>query len=227
MKKIIIPVLALFISSCASNEIGHSKDVNQDEIHQGYSINYDESRNETEVIAFFRFAGPNGTTLILNEPSKIELNGEVMNNVQSGLGSYYSKSVKGKLPDNEYVFAFSDITGKKFENKMDFRNMQIEELPKEIKKSDGLTIHFPNKPEGRKEDLTVEISDDSTTVSEVWKNVVFERVKFPKEKLDQLHGKVKVNIHRNGLLELRQHAHAGGFFSSEYTLAPREITLIE
>ena len=164
MKRLIIPVLVIFISSCTSNEIGHSKDVNQNEIHQGYSINYDETKDETNVVAFFRFAGPNGTTLVLDEPSTITLNGEVMNNIQSGVGSYYTKIVKGKLPEKEYLFAFSDIAGKKYENKIDFRYMQIEELPKEIKKSEGLTMHFTVKPEGRKEDLTVEVTDDSTTV---------------------------------------------------------------
>lgn len=227
MKKFLVPVLAIFISSCASNEIGHSKDVNQDEIHQGYSINYDETKNQTDVIAFFRFAGPNGTTLFLDDPSKVQLDGETMENIQNGLGSYYSKSVKGKPVDKEYVFAFSDMSGKKYENKVDFRNMQIEGIPNQIKKSDGLIIHFTDKPEGRKEDLTVEVSDDSTTVSETWQHVFLERVKFPKEKLDVLHGKIRINIHRNGLFEPKQEAHAKGFISTEYVLAKKEAVLVE
>lgn len=64
IKIFIVALVFVFIHSCASNEIGHSKDVNQDEINQGYFIEYDEATDKTEITAFFRFAGANGTTLI-------------------------------------------------------------------------------------------------------------------------------------------------------------------
>jgi hypothetical protein len=228
MKKIFFAAAIVFISSCASNEIGHSKDVNQDEIHQGYSVSYDEEKNETDIHVFFRFAGPNGTTLILDEPSKVEMDGTpLQKDENTGVGCYYFKKVNGNLPDKEYVFTFTDINGKKFENKLNFRNMMAEELPKEISKKEGLTIHFTDKPEGRNEDLTVEIFDDSTEVNEIWKHVFFERVKFPKEKLDKLHGNISVRIRRNGYTELKQHAHAGGFISTEYVLAPRTLKITD
>ncbi len=228
MKKYIIPILIIFISGCASNEIGHSKDVNQDEINQGYRISYDETLGHTDITAFFRFAGPNGTTLILDSPSSIELNGESFTeNPSSGVGCFYNKVVKGQLPDNTYVFTFSDMNGKKFENKLNFRNMQVEEIPKQISKNDGLTIHFTDKPEGRGEDVDVEITDDSISVSESYKHVFLERIRFPKEKLDRLHGTAKIKIRRYGSFELKQHAHAGGFITTDYALAPKEVVISE
>ena len=124
MKKIFFAAAIVFISSCASNEIGHSKDVNQDEIHQGYSVSYDEEKNETDIHVFFRFAGPNGTTLILDAPSKVEMDGTpLQKDENTGVGCYYFKKVNVNLPDKEYVFTFTDINGKKFENKLNFRNM--------------------------------------------------------------------------------------------------------
>ncbi len=229
MKRITASALFfLFLAACQSNEIGHSRDVNQDEICQSYLINYDAAKDKTEITAFFRFAGPNGTTLILDSTSNITLDGEPLSEVQdNSMGCYYHKSVTGKLADKEYVFAFTDLNNKKFENKLNFTNIQIEPLTDTLYRGDGLTIHFTDKPEGRNENMTVEITDDSTTVSQTWQNVYFERIKFPKEKLDKLHGAAFITIKREGLFNLKQHTHAGGAFYTQYELAPKKIVLVE
>lgn len=219
-------VFFVLISACESNEIGHSRDVNQDEICQTYYVTYDEATDRTEIIAWFRFAGPNGTTLILDSTSRVELDNEELNEIQDkNSGCSYHKNMSGKMPEGDHIFAFTDMNGKRYENKLDFRPVEIESIPDTISLAEGLTIRFTDKPDGRKEDMTVEISDDSTFVSESWTQVHLERVKFPKEKLQQLKGNISISIRREGNFELKQKAHPGGTIYTEYMLAPRKAVL--
>lgn len=227
-KKLIVPVLLLFIAGCASNEIGHSKDVNQDEIHQGYSVWYDATKNETSIIAFFRFAGANGTTLILDEPSKILLDGEPMEKTENGLGCSYQKIIKGQLPDGEHTFAFSDINGKAFNNTFKWNNVNIEALPENISKSENLKIHLDGFKDRLSEKLTVDISDTANTVSETFERVgLDDKVVINKDKLQGLNGTVTIRINRYGHFDLKNVAHAGGYFTSEYLALEKTGTIVQ
>ena len=57
---------------CSNSEIGESKDVAQETIFQQYSIRYNEGDEKATLNAKFRFAGINGTTLVLSKPSSIQ-----------------------------------------------------------------------------------------------------------------------------------------------------------
>lgn len=50
----------------------------QDKIYQSYhiNINYNESDKKLTATAVFRFAGCNGTTLVMNKPGNVELGEE-------------------------------------------------------------------------------------------------------------------------------------------------------
>jgi hypothetical protein len=88
-----------------------------------------------------------------------------------------------------------------------------------------LVINFKDDPEGRKEEITVEISDTSGSARETFAHV--ERIVFPKEKLANLHGKVQIRVQRNGWFNLAHHAHGGGYLSTEYMLAPIKTRLLD
>jgi len=72
-------ILSIFICTsllaCTSNEIGNSKDVNPDTIWFDYRISGEEGKEEVTTMLQFRFGGENGTTLVLNEPAGVELDG--------------------------------------------------------------------------------------------------------------------------------------------------------
>ncbi|MFN8288165.1 MAG: hypothetical protein U0V74_15530 [Chitinophagales bacterium] len=227
-KKFIIPVMVLFMAGCASNEIGHSKDVNQDEIHQGYSIWYDATKNETNITAFFRFAGPNGTTLILDEPSQIVMDGEPMQKVENGLGCSYQKTIKGQLPNGEHTFAFSDVNGKAFNNSFNWNNVNVEGIPDNISKAENLKIHFDGFKDRLSEKVTVDISDTANTVSETFDRVgLDDKVVIDKEKLQGLNGEVTIRINRYGHFDLKNAAHPGGFISSDYLALEKTAHVVQ
>ncbi len=228
LKGAAVAVAVVLLASCASNDIGHLKDVNQDEVHQGITVYYDEHENKTEVKVFLRFAGPTGTTLQVDSGASVKLDGVALNeNLTSMAGCYYNKTVSGKMPRKEYVLGFTDCKGKTYTNRFKWNNIELDSVPTVITRKDGLKIFFADDPEGRKEDITVEVQDSAQTVSETFEHVRRERIVFPKDKLQNLHGRVEIRVARHGSFSLQQQAHAGGYLNTTYTLAPRMATIID
>jgi len=105
----------LFLSSCTgrSNEIGGSSDVNPETIWFDYQISGEEGRDDMSVMLQFRFAGKNGTTLVLDGGSKVELDGVVIKADSSKMTGAFYEIMK---PVNEFTgkhsIVFTDINGK-------------------------------------------------------------------------------------------------------------------
>ncbi len=219
IKILMVASIFMIIHSCASNEIGHSKDVNQDEINQGYFMEYDEAKDKTEITAFFRFAGPNGTTLILDAPGKVEMNGEKLDLKETkDAGAYYYKTLNGKLPDGEYSFEYTDLHQKSFKNTVSWKNIEVESVSDSFSHSDGLLISFNDDPQGRKEEITIAISDSANSISETISHVRREKIKIAGSKLKDLHGPLEINMRRNGQFNLKNQTHAGGYIGTAYRL---------
>src|ERR1051326_7045639 len=94
--------LVFCLVACNDVEIGKAKDVDPESIYYDYKISGEEGRDYAIVKLQYRFGGPNGTTLVLDEPSKVTLDGVVLK-VDSAKysGAYYEvtkpiDSLKGK-----------------------------------------------------------------------------------------------------------------------------------
>mgnify|MGYP001588509514 FL=1 len=68
----------LVFCSCNSNEIGKEKDVDPESIYFDYQVKGEEGDDHVTVLLQYRFAGENGTTLTIDEPGKVEFDGEVI-----------------------------------------------------------------------------------------------------------------------------------------------------
>jgi hypothetical protein len=80
----------LAMTSCTSNEIGNSKDVNPDAVFFDYTVLADEGGENVTVNLQYRMGGKNGTTLVLDEPSKVLLDGEQLKVDSAKInGAYY------------------------------------------------------------------------------------------------------------------------------------------
>ena len=133
---------ALF-SACTSNEIGESKDVSQDKIYQSYSISQHGDTRDVEISCQFRFAGSNGTTLVLNNPSKIVFDNEALKVDSSDVsGAYYSTSKPADGFLGTHHFEFTDINNKKWENNFTFSNFSLINAPATASKTAPLLIPF-------------------------------------------------------------------------------------
>ena len=82
----------ILFSSCDSNEIGFSKDVNPQTIYFDYKVWGEEEKDDIIVLLQYRFGGANGTTLVLQEPSKAELDGELIRTDSSRMTGAFMRS---------------------------------------------------------------------------------------------------------------------------------------
>lgn len=147
-KQLALPIAFLLgVTSCASNEIGNSKDVAQDKIYQQYSINYEEGNENADFRAQFRFAGRNGTTLVLSEPSKIVF-GQTTIKVDSsgGSGAYYKTSIPFNTAAASHNFIFTDYNGKNYENSFLLNHFKLSNLPTTASKSKPLSVAYSFEP---------------------------------------------------------------------------------
>lgn len=70
---------ALFLfASLYSCNVEDSGDVNQDKIYTHYELFYNANDDKTVAVARFRFGGPTGTLLQLNEDASVSYNGNLM-----------------------------------------------------------------------------------------------------------------------------------------------------
>lgn len=127
-----------FLSSCSSNEIGGSSDVNPESIWFDYQVWGEEGHDNMTVMLQYRFAGENGTTLFLDEPSKVEFDGERLKADSSKMtGAYYEivKPLKDFAGKHEILFTNTD--NKQYKEEFSFQPMtMMTPVPDEIERDD-------------------------------------------------------------------------------------------
>lgn len=117
MKYTLLLLLAafVFISACTSNEIGYSKDVNPATIYTQYSIIKEKDQDSIRCRAQYRFAGQNGTTLVLSQPSMIQLDQQPLFVDSSDFeGAYYEKQFAPAQFSGNHYWLFTGTDGKKY-----------------------------------------------------------------------------------------------------------------
>lgn len=221
--------ILLTINSCTSSEIGDSKDVAQDKIYQSYNITYSEGDEKLSATAVFRFAGENGTTLVLNKPSKVELDDEVLIVDSSEFrGAYYEVA---KLPTQwhgEHQWKFTDITNKTYTNDFSFDAFKWDNPPASASKSKPLQLNFITSALGPHDYVEVSTVDSDSSFSYTqWPLTVKPFcATIPVEYLQkQKQSTLKLAATRVQHIRLTQNTAEGGVFIIRYSLNPIELKL--
>jgi len=143
------PVLAVFalaltgLFACNSNEIGESKDVNQDKIYMDYNVSYTEGDDQVALNFQYRFAGAAGTTLVLNKPSQVKLDEEVLKVDSSKYGgAFYTADKRYTTFLGNHNIGFTDISGKQFNNSFEFAPFSLINLPPTADRNKDLVISY-------------------------------------------------------------------------------------
>jgi hypothetical protein len=114
-------MLGLFLSSCSSNEIGNSKDVNPDAVFFNYEVWAEEGKSNVTVHLQYRMGGPNGTTLVLNEPSRVILDGEKLEPDSAKFsGAYYETQKPVASFGGKHLIVFTDLNKKEYKEEFEF-----------------------------------------------------------------------------------------------------------
>ena len=126
----------LIFSSCNSNEIGNSKDVNPDAIYFDYKIWGDEGNDNLTIRLQYRFGGKNGTTLTIENPAKIELDNELVPVDSTKMtGAFYETHKPINKFNGEHTITFTDVNEKQYREKFRFQPLQLKTgLPDSLKR---------------------------------------------------------------------------------------------
>jgi hypothetical protein len=226
------PVLAgitLLISglfACDSNEIGESKDVNQDKIYIDYQVSYTEGDDQVYLSLQYRFAGSAGTTLVLNNPSQAELDGEKLKvDSSDGSGAFYEINKNYKDFLGKHSINFKDINGRHFENSFEFVPFTINTLPEVFERNKNLVISFNTAPLGSNDYIAI-ASIDTDSSFYYQQAGTSSNVIIPLSELKRQQGKTlsfESTIHRD--IPLSQTTPEGGTLRYTYRLKPVKIKL--
>ncbi|GAB2826746.1 hypothetical protein [Ferruginibacter profundus] len=226
---VLIAVIFAF-AACSSNEIGDSKDVAQDKIYQGYTVNYTEGNTNAEVYCQFRFAGQHGTTLVLNTPSQVQFDGEKLPvDSSAGGGAYYSiyKPAAGFTGKHNITFTTTD--NKKLENRFSFDPFKLVNVPATVSKKQSFNLNFETTP--LQGDDYIEVGTGNTDSSfSVTHNAADKSntIVIPAKELKRQKTKtltLEAALYRS--IPLQQSTAEGGKISIRYALRPVTIKLSE
>jgi hypothetical protein len=225
-------LLILFITSCSSNEIGESKDVNQAAIYQDYKIVYEEGVNDdqVEIWSQFRFAGADGTTLVLTKPSSVTLDGKNIKVDSSDFtGAFYRLQTPVKTFFGKHRFVFTDINKKRFINDFSFDSLKMSPLPATVSKTQPLNIQFETTSLAG--DDYIELAAINTDSSFSIKHLASEDsniISIPVSELKRQKGnKLKLEGLVCRKIPLKQSTKEGGKIIIYYLLKPLETGLTE
>lgn len=138
MKSILLFISIFLIYSCTSNEIGNSEDVNPDAVFFSYEVWAEEGRDNVTVKLQYRMGGSNGTTLVLNDPSKVELDGEEIKLDSAKFsGAYYEVQKPLASFTGKHSIVFTDLNNNEFKEEFEFVPFDISpNVPKVLKRGD-------------------------------------------------------------------------------------------
>ena len=216
----LISTLVLFLFSCTSDEIGNSKDVNPDAVFFDYEVWAEEGKEEVTVNLQYRMGGKNGTTLVLDEPSKVILDGEQLK-VDSAkvTGAYYEVQRPLVSFMGKHTINFTDLNDKEYSEEFEFTPFSLDpDVPSTLNRGD-LVFNF--KGLEPVDYLSVILTDTSFTSADIndVDTVRNGRLVIKADRLSALvNGPIHLQFYREQSLPLKKATKEGGRFIINYGL---------
>ncbi len=140
MKKLYLFLLlpAVCWLSCTNNDLENNREVNPEAIYFDYQVTGEDGDEDITVLIQFRFGGSNGSTLVLERPSLVALDGEPLQ-VDSTMmtGAFYEIRKPVKDFAGTHGIVFTDVNQKKYEEKFSFRPIVLRTpIPSVVERGD-------------------------------------------------------------------------------------------
>lgn len=115
------------LAACTNNnEVGSSRDVDQDEIFFDYQVSGWEENDYVTVLLQYRYGGPRGETLLLESPSGVTLDGQAFTADSTKMtGAYYELQFPFQEFTGEHTIEFTDLNGKKYKETFRFAPISL------------------------------------------------------------------------------------------------------
>lgn len=213
-----ISIFSLF--SCTSNEIGNIKDVNPEAVFFDYEIWAEEGKEDVTVNLQYRMGGKNGSTLVLDEPSKVVLDGEQLT-VDSAkvTGAYYEVQRPISSFIGKHTISFTDQNNKEYNEEFEFSPFSLEpDVPSTLNRGD-LVFNFKGlDPVDYLSVILTDTSFASHDINDV-DTVKNGRLVIRADRLSALiNGPIHLQFFREQMLPLKKPTKEGGKFMITYGL---------
>jgi hypothetical protein len=227
MKPITLSSLCFLFASCQSNEIANSKDVNPAAIYTSYNVSYTEGDENVSCRASFRFGGSNGTTLVLNSPTKVQLDGQTLKVDSSRFsGAYYQVEKPFSSFKGEHAFTFFNANNSTMKEAFTFSPFVLAKpVPTTISKK-GLSLSFNGLNNGNK--IKITISDTSAKTNDINREFIIQNNQtavLPDELKLLKNGPLEINISKFTKKPLLESTPEGGEIIMSYSLNVRKTNL--
>lgn len=215
-----------FASSCSNDEKGNKKETDPESIYFDYKIWGNEGYDKITVKIQYRNGGENGESILLEEPSKVELDGEALKADSAKLtGVYYEIQKPIVTFSGKHTITFTAGNNKKYKEVFDFKPITlVKPVPAVIKRGD-LVFEFNGLSSN---DLVRVLMTDTAFFSEEVNrvdSVKNGRLYIFKEELTGLkNGPIYLEITKENEREIRMGTNEGGRLSISYGLK-REFEL--
>ena len=119
--------LFLLVSGCTNNTSGNRKDIDPDAVFFDYIIRGDEDDSNVTLYLQFRTGGPNGYTVTLKDPAKVELDGEPIPADSAKLtGAYYEIQKPADYFTGKHTITFTDFNKKVHREEFEYKPFSME-----------------------------------------------------------------------------------------------------
>jgi len=222
----LLAFVSIVFTACNSNEIGNMKDVNPESIYFDYQVSGEEGNDFATVMLQYRFAGPHGTTLVLEDPSRVELDGTQIKGDSSKMsGAFYEMQVPVPRLTGQHEIVFTDINKKQYKETFDFSPITFKAaIPTEINRGDLVFELNGLKNIDYVRVLLTDTSFHSEGINRV-DTVKNGRVLISRQDLELLvNGPIQLDLIRENEKEVKNGTREGGMISVTYSLK-REFVL--
>jgi hypothetical protein len=217
---IVILCVTLVLMGCTSNEIGYSKEVNPDAVYFDYTVWGDEESGNVTAKFQYRFGGPNGTTLVLEDPARVEFDGELLQVDSSKMnGAWYEVNRPVKNFNGKHQVIYTDGNKKQYKEEFEFNVFSlVAEIPNELKREDLVFELDGLAPEDYIKILLTDTSFYSRGIERL-DTVHNGRIFITRQELDNLkNGPISVEFYRDDEMSLKETTKEGGRLSISYGL---------
>jgi hypothetical protein len=157
--------LFLIVSSCLDDTIRNRKNTNPDAVFFDYIIRGDEDDSNVTLYLQFRIGGPNGYTLTLKSPAKVELDGEVIPVDSAKLtGAYYEIQKPAETFIGKHTITFTDFNKKVHSQEFEYKPFSMATELDEVERGD---LVFDLEGLEKEEYLHVSATDTSFTSRDI------------------------------------------------------------
>lgn len=227
-KTICIILLFTIQFACTSNEIGFSKDVNQETVYMDYNIFYNGGDSVTCFLQY-RFAGENGTTLVLSEPSNVSIDGMAVSVDSSSFsGAYYKKNFAINNFNGDHQISFTDINGQTKNESFNFHLPELKDCDAFVCSKNEMVLAFANTKPADVFKITIADTSAKTNDLNIRSNLIENKIIISPQQLQQLAtGNCKLTVLQSNESALKNPTPEGGRIITSYLIKEINIELYE